>query len=236
MLYRIIGNEVSTHRRVEIPNWDAPNTETAKRLAREVGIAVSSIEPMNAPARAKKERSKIGRSPILEAASPAASSTGNATRGVRLFLIVVGVIGYLVVLLCSSPESLLGFSMVWLVVVLSVALAVYLLICLLRTITGFGLLLVAVGVIGLLVALNKDTTVEVPGQPGQTIGSGEFSTYIPSVPSQRVHNIGLMDERRNWLIVSGFVLVGGVLLLGFGTLREQIKCQHPIRPRSNRPV
>lgn len=82
---------------------------------------------------------------------------------------------------------------------------------------GFGELLIAAGVVGLLVAMNMDTTVEVPGQPGQTIGSGEFSTYIPPVPSQRVHNIGLMDERRNWLIVLGFVLVSGFILLGSGS-------------------
>ncbi len=49
MLYRIVGREVATHRRVEIPNWEAPNIAVAKRLATEIGIVVSTIEPMNAP-------------------------------------------------------------------------------------------------------------------------------------------------------------------------------------------
>jgi hypothetical protein len=88
---------------------------------------------------------------------------------------------------------------------------------------GLGIFLIAVGVFGLLAAMNMDTTVEVPGLPGRTIGFGEFSTYIPSVPSQRVHNVGLMDQRRNWLILSGFVFVGGLVLSGFGILSEQAR-------------
>ena len=78
-----------------------------------------------------------------------------------------------------------------------------------------GLFLILFGTIGLSIALNMDATVEVPSQ---TIRSGEFKTYVPS---QRVHNIGRMDERHNWLSVSELVLVCGVLLYGFGVLNEQ---------------
>ena len=86
-----------------------------------------------------------------------------------------------------------------------------------------GILLIAVGVFGLVAAVNMDTTLEVPGQPGRTVGFGEFSTYIPPVPSQRVHNLGLMDQRRTWLVLSGFVFVGGLVLLGFGVVSEQTR-------------
>jgi hypothetical protein len=47
MLYRIIGEEIATHRHVEIPNWDAPDIATARRLATQIGIVISRIEPTN---------------------------------------------------------------------------------------------------------------------------------------------------------------------------------------------
>ena len=76
-----------------------------------------------------------------------------------------------------------------------------------------GLVLIAIGAIGLLIAFNMNTTVEV--RTPRTIGDYTFNE------TERVHNIGLMDERRNWLIVSGLVLVAGVLFFGFGALSEQ---------------
>jgi hypothetical protein len=86
---------------------------------------------------------------------------------------------------------------------------------------GLGLILIAVGVVGLLAAANMDTSVEVPGQPGRTIGFGEYSTYIPSLPPQRVVNLSLMDQRRTWLTLSGLIALGGILLFGFAFLSEQ---------------
>lgn len=80
---------------------------------------------------------------------------------------------------------------------------------------GIGLILIAVGVLGLLAALNLDTAVYVPGQ---TIGSGEFSTNIPS---QSVHNLGLMLRQLEWVVVSGLVALSGVLFYGFGQIIEQ---------------
>lgn len=62
--YRIIGEEVATHRRVEIPNWEAPDIATAKQRATEIGVVVSRIELMNAPI---QEECKIAdSSPIAE--------------------------------------------------------------------------------------------------------------------------------------------------------------------------
>jgi hypothetical protein len=47
VLYRIVGEEIATHRHVEIPNWDAPDIMTAQRNAVEIGIVVSTVEPMD---------------------------------------------------------------------------------------------------------------------------------------------------------------------------------------------
>ena len=47
MLYRIVGEEITTHRHVEISNWDAPDILTAQRNASEIGIIVSTVEPMD---------------------------------------------------------------------------------------------------------------------------------------------------------------------------------------------
>lgn len=96
-----------------------------------------------------------------------------------------------------------------------------------------GLVLVATGLCGLLVALNLDTTVEVPGQPGKVIEFGKSWDYIPSVPSQRVNNIGLMDQRRNWLIVSGIV-VSGILLFGLSEITNAVTRTPPSDALSKR--
>jgi len=72
----------------------------------------------------------------------------------------------------------------------------------------FGVITLIVGFVTLVSALNMETTVVVhPYHDGSWIG-----------PEERVHNIGLMDERRNWLIVAGIILLAGILLLGFGSL------------------
>jgi hypothetical protein len=64
-----------------------------------------------------------------------------------------------------------------------------------------GLILVTVGVVCLLLALNMDTSVASYG-----------SLYGPS----RVENIGLIAQRQNYLFVSGLVILVGVLLAIFG--------------------
>ena len=64
-----------------------------------------------------------------------------------------------------------------------------------------GLFLILVGFVGFLEAWQMDTTVEAHDR-------------------YRVYNIGLMDERRNYLMASGVGIVVGVLLFGFGTLAK----------------
>jgi hypothetical protein len=72
-----------------------------------------------------------------------------------------------------------------------------------------GFLLLAVGCVGVLVSLNMDVTVGVESQVNGW-------TQV-----ERVNNIGRMDERRNWLIVSGFAVITGAVFVGFGTLADK---------------
>ncbi len=81
----------------------------------------------------------------------------------------------------------------------------------------FGIVLLVVGSLWALVAFNTDTTVRTESQ---FIGS----TYIPS---QKVHNIGKMDERRNHLMLSALVIVVGVILFAVGK-SKQLPSESPI--------
>src|SRR5262245_19402576 len=76
-----------------------------------------------------------------------------------------------------------------------------------------GLLLIVVGAIWALIAWNMSTTVT---GGGERIGSGEFSISVPKIT---VHNIGLMEERRNHLLGAAFTALAGVILFGFGSLQ-----------------
>lgn len=70
----------------------------------------------------------------------------------------------------------------------------------------FGWLLLFGGVIGLIVSLNMKTTVE-------TGGYTEFGVYVPR---SEVHNLGLMNQKQNFVIASGLVTLIGVILLAVG--------------------
>jgi hypothetical protein len=78
------------------------------------------------------------------------------------------------------------------------------------TMKNLGVLLLVIGGLWLFVSFNMDTTV--------TTGWGA------------VNNIGLMDQRRNHLMISGLIIVVGVILLGFETLAVSRK---PINSSSN---
>ena len=75
-----------------------------------------------------------------------------------------------------------------------------------------GYFLFFLGVIIGSFGLSMDTTVEAGGQ---TIGSGQYSV---TVPKTRVHNIGLMEDRRLMLSVAGLSLLLGSIFIGFGTI------------------
>jgi hypothetical protein len=71
-----------------------------------------------------------------------------------------------------------------------------------------GFVLLALGGIGALISLTMDTTVGVESQVNGW-------TQV-----ERVNNIGRMDERRNWLIVSGLIVITGAVFVGFGLLAD----------------
>lgn len=72
---------------------------------------------------------------------------------------------------------------------------------------GIGIFALVVGSIWFVSAFNSDTTVPVPGIPGYSSAS-------------RIHNIGLMDQRRNHLLIAGGIAFAGVILLGFGSIAK----------------
>ena len=75
-----------------------------------------------------------------------------------------------------------------------------------------GYFLFALGIIIAAFGMSMDTTVETGGQ---TIGGGE---YAMTVPTSRVHNIGLMENRQTILYGAGLSLLLGAIFIGFGTL------------------
>lgn len=77
-----------------------------------------------------------------------------------------------------------------------------------------GLVLIVAGILGGAFAFNLDTSVETGGE---TIGSGK---YAVTIPKSRVNNLGLMEERRNYLGASGLAILVGVILFGFGSLQR----------------
>ena len=65
-----------------------------------------------------------------------------------------------------------------------------------------GTILFGLGIIGIFAALSMDVSVAVPVQTilGERIGGG------------RVNNIGLMQDRQNYLMLSGLFVIGGIIL------------------------
>lgn len=75
-----------------------------------------------------------------------------------------------------------------------------------------GAALVIVGLAWALIAFNMSTTVEAGGE---RIGSGAFTVDIPRVT---VNNLGLMERRRNHLMMAAVTILAGIILFGFGTV------------------
>ena len=72
--------------------------------------------------------------------------------------------------------------------------------------------LLALGIALGAFAYSMDTTVDAGGQ---TFGSGEFAI---NVPKSRVHNVGLMEDRRLLFYAAGLSLVLGTAFLGIATV------------------
>ena len=79
---------------------------------------------------------------------------------------------------------------------------------------SFGIILIIVGIVWGIIAFNMEVSVRTESK---TIGSGIFTTFIPST---KVNNIGLMDDRRNQILISAVILICGVILFGFGTIKN----------------
>ncbi len=75
----------------------------------------------------------------------------------------------------------------------------------------FGIILLVIGVAVIIWALNMNVTVTTDAQ---TVGGVE-------IPSQTVNNIGLMDDRRNLLIVGGLIGAIGVVLVIVGSVLKK---------------
>ena len=89
---------------------------------------------------------------------------------------------------------------------------------------NFGLCLIIAGAIWGVIAFNMNTSVETESR---TIGSGLYSTYIPS---QTVHNLDLADQRRNHLIGAGISLLSGILLFCFGSMKPATETHKTTTP------
>ena len=98
-----------------------------------------------------------------------------------------------------------------------------------------GIIFLMLGLIWGVLALKMDTTVETGGD---RTGVGLYSVDIPRT---RVHNPGLMEERRNDLIMACVAVVGGILLFGFGSVSKPVPadetkpcpyCTEPIKKQA----
>ena len=72
-----------------------------------------------------------------------------------------------------------------------------------------GYVLAVVGAVWGWNVYNKDTTVPVPD-----LGLGY-------VTSQRVHNVGLVEDRNSQIMMSGFMFLAGIVLIGFGSIKRE---------------
>ena len=68
-----------------------------------------------------------------------------------------------------------------------------------------GILLLVGGVLGCICALSMDTSVEISYPYGNVFN-------LPN----RVNNLGLMNQQRNYLIISGLISIIGTLFAIFG--------------------
>ena len=76
---------------------------------------------------------------------------------------------------------------------------------------AIGAILIILGLVWAAIAFNMSTTVQAGGE---RIGSGAFSVDVPSVT---VNNLGLIEQRRNHLMMAGVAIIAGIILFGFGS-------------------
>ena len=81
----------------------------------------------------------------------------------------------------------------------------------------FGFFLIIGSILLGIYSFNMDTTV--------ALDNSLSNDYTYSLP-ERVHNIGLMQERQNLFILSGVLFIAGVILISLGKDKQMdnIKC------------
>lgn len=75
-----------------------------------------------------------------------------------------------------------------------------------------GIVITVLGILGLCFSYQMKTTVT---SESKSLG------YGIEVPSMTVNNIGLMEDRRNAMLVSGIATIIGVILFVAGTLQDR---------------
>jgi hypothetical protein len=81
-----------------------------------------------------------------------------------------------------------------------------------------GIALLLIGLLLGIYSFSMEVGVDVPAT--------DFG-YGVSTPAARVANVDRMEQRRNLTIFSGALIVGGVLMLGFASLRPAQVAQRP---------
>src|SRR5437870_5699399 len=82
-----------------------------------------------------------------------------------------------------------------------------------KSMAGLGVVVLIVGIIGMFLAAHMDTSVRV----GDVNMPSALRPYVPN--DMRVNNLGLMQEKQNYFILSGVVAVIGAILLAAGWIR-----------------
>jgi predicted RNA-binding Zn-ribbon protein involved in translation (DUF1610 family) len=72
-----------------------------------------------------------------------------------------------------------------------------------------GKILIVISIIGLIYFSQMDTSVKVSYPNGKSFGLPE-----------RVNNIGLINDKQNYIIVSGILFISGIMLVIFGKKQD----------------
>jgi hypothetical protein len=90
---------------------------------------------------------------------------------------------------------------------------------------SLGWCAILLGLVGLIASAAMDTSVE---------SGGEYiaGTYLPT---QRVQNLGLMNDKQNWILVSGILMVAGLGLVRIGYVQQEVVRARPHRPAPSAP-
>lgn len=78
---------------------------------------------------------------------------------------------------------------------------------------NWGIFLITVSLIGLIIGFSLKSSVRV--EKYDWIGGERYSSY------NEVENIGLLNQKQNIIITSGFFLIMGTVIFSFGVLIEK---------------